>query len=414
MAAARKKNRHGILREDKGSSMIFLLLVLAGMISIASMYIYGAGLLTDRSYAESVLHLAGRSVLTEYDTELKEEYGILAYRGSSYEAQEAAAMYAAASFMGNDRIRWSGLSADTSPYCLLDTGRFRKEIVSYTKYALARGLLEDGTLGIGEETPLDLDHERTLRSSRVIHALPSGGAGSGNLWETVKQAFSGGITEIITRGTDNYLFDLYIMRQFKNAQDSDVGRDTFFQYEAEYILEGGFSDQENRKAFRRELVLLRNAVNMVFLLSDPQKMEEITAAALLIAPGPGALLAEGLIAEAWALAEAENDVRILEHGKKLPVYKTADTWATDLQSVIDGTEEGYIDTSNGTGLAYRDYLQIFLFCMDGTVKSLRVMDLIQINMQGLHDASFLIRDHYLGFDMDVTVRGREYHYAHTY
>ena len=64
--------------------------------------------------------------------------------------------------------------------------------------------------------------------------------------------------------------------------------------------------------------------------------------------------------------------------------------------------------------AYRDYLQIFLFCMDGTVKSLRVMDLIQINMQGLHDASFLIRDHYLGFDMDVTVRGREYHYAHTY
>ena len=161
-------------------------------------------------------------------------------------------------------------------------------------------------------------------------------------------------------------------------------------------------------------MLLRNAVNMAFLLSDPQKMEEISAAALLIAPGPGALLAEGLIAEAWALAEAENDVRILEHGKKLPVYKTAETWATDLQSVIDGTEEGYIDTSNGTGLAYRDYLQIFLFCMDGTVKSLRVMDLIQINMQGLHDASFLIRDHYLGFDMDVTVRGREYHYAHTY
>ena len=80
-----EESRHGILREDKGSSMIFLLLVLAGMISIASMYIYGAGLLTDRSYAESVLHLAGRSVLTEFDTDLKEEYGILAYRGSSYE-----------------------------------------------------------------------------------------------------------------------------------------------------------------------------------------------------------------------------------------------------------------------------------------------------------------------------------------
>ena len=414
MAAARRKKRHEVLSEDKGSSMIFLLLVLAGMISLASVYIYGAGVITDRSYAESVLQLAGRSVLTEYDTELKDEYGILAYRGSSYEAQEAAAMYAAASFMGNDRMRWSGMTADASPYCLLDTGRFRKEVVGYTKYALARGLLEDGTLGIGDETPLDLEQERTLRSSRVIHALPSGGAASGNIWETVKQALSGGLTEVIARGTDNYLFDLYIMREFKNAQDQDVGRDTFFRYEAEYILEGKLSDQDNRKAFRRELVLLRNAVNLLFLISDPQKMEEISAAALLIAPGPGALLAEGLLAEAWALAEAENDVRILEHGKKLPVYKTADTWATDLQSVIDGTDEGYIDTSNGTGLAYRDYLQVFLFFMDGTIKSLRVMDLIQINMQGLHDASFLIRDHYLGFDMHVTVRGKEYDYAHTY
>lgn len=394
--------------------MIFLLLVLAGMISLASVYIYGAGLVTDRSYAQSVLYLAGRSVLTEFDLDLKEEYGLIACRGSSEDAQEAAAMYADASFCENSRIRWSGLQVDTSGYCLLDTGLFREEVVSYTKYALARGLLSDGTLGTGEETPLTMDGERTLRNSRVISALPSEGVGSSSIWETVKHAFSGGLTEIFERGTDNYLFDLYIMRQFRNAQDQDVGRDTFFQYEAEYILEGKHSDSANRRAFRKELVLVRNAANLVFLLSDPKKMEEISAAALLIAPGPGALLVEGLIAESWALAEAENDVRILEHGKKLPVYKTAETWATDLASVLEGTEDGYIDTSNGTGLAYRDYLQIFLFCMDGTVKALRVMDLIQINMQGLHDAAFLIRDHYLGFEMHITVRGKEYDYVHTY
>ena len=95
MAALRRAVR--AVRNEKGSSMIFLLLVLAGMVSLASVYIYGAGLLTDRSYTESVLHLAGRSVLTEYDTALKEEYGIVAYRGSSRDAQEAATMYAAAS-----------------------------------------------------------------------------------------------------------------------------------------------------------------------------------------------------------------------------------------------------------------------------------------------------------------------------
>ena len=416
MMVVRKARRQcPILRNKRGSSMIFLLMILAGVTALASAYIYGAGLMTDRSYAESVLQLAGRSVLTEFDTDLKEEYGIFAYRGSSYDAQEAATRYVAASFSENRRIRWSGLSVDMSPYCLLDTGLFRREVVSYTKYALARGLLEDGTLGLGEPVPLALDGDRTLRSSRVIQALPSGGVASGSLWETVKQALKGGLTDIITRGTDNYLFDLYIMREFKNAQDQEVGRDTFFQYEAEYILEGKMSDGENRKSFRRELVLLRNAVNLVFLVTDAEKMEELSAAALLIAPGPGALLAEALLMEAWAMAEAENDMRILEHGKKLPLYKTADTWATDLQSVINNTDEdGYIDTSTGTGLAYRDYLQIFLFFMDGTVKTLRVMDLIQINMQGLHDATFLIRDHYLGLDLHVTVRGKEYDYAHTY
>ena len=45
---------------------------------------------------------------------------------------------------------------------------------------------------------------------------------------------------------------------------------------------------------------------------------------------------------------------------------------------------------------------------------MRVMDLIQINMQGLYDASFLIRDHYLGLSMHINVRGKEYDYVHTY
>ncbi|MBQ3964774.1 MAG: hypothetical protein II682_04975 [Firmicutes bacterium] len=402
------------MKNERGSSMVFLLLILAGILSAASVYIYGAGLATDRAYAESVLHLAGRSVLSEFDSDLKDEYGIIAYRGSAGEAQEAAAMYAAASFIENERITWRDLSLDLTDYCLLDTGAFRKEVVSYTKYALARGLLEEGTFGLGEETPLSLESTRTLRADRVIHALPSGGVSSGPPWETVKHAFSGGLDDVLARGTDNYLFDLYIMREFKNAQDHEVGRETFFEYEAEYILEGKLSDQANRKAFRRELLLVRNAVNLPFLLTDPEKMEQISAAAALIAPGPGALLVESLLAEAWALAEAENDVRMLEHGKKVPAYKTADTWATDLQSIIEGTEQGYIDSSNGTGLAYRDYLQVFLFFMDGTVKTMRVMDLIQINMQGLYDASFLIRDHYLGLAMHINVRGKEYDYVHTY
>lgn len=406
---------NGTLRQTRGSTVIFLMIILGSMIALAQVYLYGAGLVTDRGYAESVLWLAGRSVLTEFDTELKEEYGILAYRGSGAEATEAVQYYADASFAENDRISCRDLSADPSAYCLLDTGRFREEIVSYTKYAVARGLLTDGSIGAGEERELVLDGERTLRNRHVTDSLPSGGTQSeGHLWETIKNAFSGGLDEIFARGTDNYLFDLYIMRQFKNAQDQDVGRDTFFQYEAEYILEGNLSDEANRKAFRRELVLLRNAANLMYLYTDVEKMEALTAAAELIAPGPGGAAVRLLLAEAWALAEAENDVRVLEHGKKLPFFKTRETWATDLDGVLENMDTGYIDVSAEAGLYYRDYVQVFLFFMDGNTKALRAMDLIQINMQGLHDRSFLIRDHYLGVDVHAVVRGRGYDYAHTY
>ena len=118
-----------------------------------------------------------------------------------------------------------------------------------------------------------------------------------------------------------------------------------------------------------------------------------------------------LISEGWALAEAENDMRLLEHGRKVPVYKTTDVWAIDIQSIIDNKESGYIDTDPGSGLNYQGYLQMFLFLEERALRMSRIMDLIQINMKYAYCDYFLMADYYTGLEFEMTVNGRRHDFS---
>lgn len=408
-----------VKNKERGSSSVFLLLVLAGLISLALVYIAGAEHVMAESYGEDVLHLAGRSVLAEYDRDLKNEYGIMAFSGSGRDVRTRLMMYGAYAFSERCGMAVKDLAVDLGAYGLCDVENFRTEIIGYTKYALARGLLKDMVSGeslssSGEGVPLVLDSDHTLRHQKVIKALPSAGRKTGgDLWKSVKNAFSD-FDRIFEKGTDNYLLNTYIFSQCKSAQQQDTGRETLFDYEIEYILMGHLSDAKNLAAVRTELLLVRNAADLLFLYTDPVKREELIAAAEVLAPGPGALLVQAILAETWALAEAENDMRILEHGKKVPLYKNSDTWAVDLASVLEEREGDYIDTGCEVGMTYQDYLRALMFFLDGETKVLRLMDLIQINMQGNYDRHFLLQDHYLGYGFSATWNGRGHYYEHTY
>jgi hypothetical protein len=111
-------------------------------------------------------------------------------------------------------------------------------------------------------------------------------------------------------------------------------------------------------------------------------------------------------------------MRLLEHGRKVPVYKTTDTWAIDIQSIIesmtDSRDLDYIDTHSSAGLNYQGYLQMFLFLEEKTLRLQRIMDLIQINIQGKYDRTFLIKEHNMGFWVKAEADGRDYSYDHKY
>ena len=159
---------------------------------------------------------------------------------------------------------------------------------------------------------------------------------------------------------------------------------------------------------------LREAMNLAYLLKDPVKSNEALLAAELLTPGPAALVTQKALLSAWALAESYNDYQLLVHGKKVPVMKSEQNWAVDLESVIANQTDGYIDTGADTGETYGDYLRLFTYTMDAQVRLLRMMDLIQINMRRFYYEDFLLREYNGGLAFVMTVNGKDYETERAY
>ena len=394
-------------------------MILASMISLTLAFVSVSLRTSAIGYSDAVLGVAGRSVMSEYDVHLKDEYGIMAFRGFGPEIAKRVEYFASYTFDRNKHLDLQEVRANSAGLSLADTDAFEKEVVRCAKFAIARGIISDG----GEEEEAEggrtaterPEGGRTLRNKAVIDSLPSGGhPGNGSLFEKVKSVLSHP-ADAFKSGSTNYLVNRYILLMFGNAQTGAV-RDSFFTDEAEYIIEGRMSDDANYRAFKRDLTEVRNAANLVYIWMDPDMRAKVTAVAEAATPGPWSALTAAAVSEAWALAEAMNDVKLLEHGKKVPVVKTEATWAVDIESLFnkENIEAGYIDTDPQTGLTYSGYLQLFLFLEERSLKLQRMMDLIQINIQGKYDRDFLIMEHNLGFWFGAKIDGREYAYEEKY
>lgn len=392
----------------KGSISVFLVLVLGSMVLLASAAHEAAVRATARSAGESALVLAGRSVLSEYDKPLFERYGILAFRGSPEDLRDGLAHYASATLDSTPYYHLEELRASGGNYALGLPDAFEAAVLEWMPVVLAK-IAESGfgapEANVAVPGPAGTSKDRILKNRSISGSLPSAGAPDpGGIWGRLKE-IKGSWQDAFRDGTDNFLVNQYIGCYFASAANPPGEGETFFSNEVEYILEGRLSDRQNRVEYQGELLVLRNAVNAVFLATDAVKMSQLAAAAQLLTPGPEALLTQIALAEVWALAEAENDILLLEHGRKVPFVKTGASWAVDLDSVLSGTGQGYIDTHCTSGLDYGGYLQLFLFFMDRETKLYRMMDLIQLNLQGGSDRSFLIREHQTGVCYESEING---------
>lgn len=413
---------HFLYHSKRGTTSVFLMMILASILMLAGLFIHASSEAAGRSYADAVLDLAGRSVLSEYDLPLKNRYGIFAVHTDESQVEGKIKYYADYSFHDNYlkeafrgkaymdtlNLDLESVHVNLKGYSMTDTGLFEQQILEYMKYWIViDNLIKDKSF-----TPIKQEIE--LRNDQIINGLPSNGY-KDSLFNDLKRIAENGIPsllEIKNNTKDTFLVDEYIIGHFLNRQRGHEIRDTFFLNEIEYVLKGSFNDERNYNEVRSDLFIMRNVLNLIHITNDQEKRKKIEAAAAILTLVKGEEIGAAVVAEAWAAAETENDLRLLEDGKEVALVKSKDNWAVPISSTLEYLwKDDYIKPKRMNGYDYEDYLRILLFLENREKKLLRCMDLIQLNMKGSYDRDFDLKEYYGGFQFEAIARDQKFTYV---
>lgn len=197
------------------------------------------------------------------------------------------------------------------------------------------------------------------------------------------------------------------------------------RYQIEYIIGKKNSDEANLKDVAKKLLMVREGLNVAYLVSDALMMGQIHAMAAAIAAAflipPAVVVIEGALILCWAFAESILDVRELFAGGKVPLTKNASNWQLSLQGLPALVDKLDTDRQNDVnGLSYEDYLQIFLLTTSKAQKVKGGMDMIESSFREMEDWNEFCLDHCItALEASVDVKAnkrkvftvtREYHY----
>lgn len=401
------------MNNKKGSSAVFLTLILATLVSITLALVYGVREEVASSKADAVLSLAGDSILSEFDYEVQKQYGLFLLKGSDEELTKKARDYANTTFAHMEDVKVSRLKVSGSSFSVADPQLIREQILEYMKYAEVQGVIE--RFQSKEQGRKNEKETRILKHGPTIVSLPSAQVPKKKLTVLAEEIAdrSSEVEKAFRSGTDAYLINRYVLSHFNN-KNYMVNQDSFFKNEVEYILGGELSDRKNEKRVEMALKAMRIPLNLAHIYADPEKRTAVLTAAQLLTPGAVAAATQLALATTWAYAEADNDVELLWQGHKVPMVKDKQSWATDLDGAIEGIMGGTAKPDVEKGYDYNQYLQILLFFQDENLKIARTLDLIQINARSGWDESFLISEHVTGISVTAEINGREYGYEKKY
>lgn len=177
------------------------------------------------------------------------------------------------------------------------------------------------------------------------------------------------------------LFQEYLLRYLDHY--GAVTSEGVLDYQLEYLIAGKERDTDNLQSTANRLSALREAANVIYLLTDPEKNLEIEEAAIL-ACGLFALpelipLVKAAILFGWAYAESVYDVKTLLAGGRIPLIKDQSSWHYGLYSALYGSMEDSGGT--GWGLSYEDYLRILMTLTDLDTLTARAMNMVEAEIR---------------------------------
>lgn len=182
---------------------------------------------------------------------------------------------------------------------------------------------------------------------------------------------------------------------YTNSESNDV-----LKYGMEYIINGKDSDKKNLVSTVKKIAALRNALNIVYLITDSNKMSEIQTVSASAATSLGLPFLEPIIKaaliEAWALAESVSDIKSLLKGERIPIQKSDATWKTNLTNLVNSSQN---TSKSNRGLDYRTYLEILIMIENNHNVVYRTMDLIQLNIQKKYNSEFLMAKSFQGLEV---------------
>ncbi|MDR2486756.1 MAG: hypothetical protein LBD12_02205, partial [Clostridiales Family XIII bacterium] len=248
-----------------GSVAVFLTISFAVVMLLAACLFAATQAAAGKSCADAAYRLAGRSVLSTYDRELLDRYGLLAFKGEERGIARDIAFYANAGLLRDNRLRYpllvnmekrarffdmevddNEIEVNLKGFSIMDADRFEAQV---KEAALGRFLEKkrnsrtqkktgSKTDGVGDKPK---EGERTLRNRSVLESLPSKGMDGFSLPQ-IRLSDLPSLPEIASEVGTRALTDLYITSVFGRAYDGHVEEDSFFDTEVEYIIAGKKSD----------------------------------------------------------------------------------------------------------------------------------------------------------------------------
>ncbi|MBR2389878.1 MAG: hypothetical protein IKA94_03695 [Mogibacterium sp.] len=431
------------ITNKKGSSLVMLAIIFTGF----ALCIAGAVGVSRRMVVSSECETFGRlwtkAVLSEYDVHLLDDYSIMAYFGNDDEVTAKLDSYLNYSTKGRLGAYIKGANADLTGFELGDPANFRKALrLGFAGSAASEVINGTGRTYRDLDTGEGFDEEgRVINNPVVIDTLPSHGMGGSVSGEqlTERAKTAGGENGLIGMLSGGGAEVLLLERCFDNHVTKADDKNHLLVNEWEYVITGSTDDEKNYRAIRRRLFIARNALNLAAVYKDPAKVEMIVTIAEAITPGPLGVATQALIAEVWAALETEEDLEDLYHDRRVPVLKSPEQWKTDIWAVLGSgkiksrlddearekleEKHGEISDLSGKiktvtqfseGLNYDEYLMIMIASLKDSVRILRIMDLIQINMKYRYYADFNMMEYYTGVRFTIEANGKSHEFEDAY
>lgn len=177
--------------------------------------------------------------------------------------------------------------------------------------------------------------------------------------------------------------ELYLFQHFNSALSVVREEETEYQNELEYIITGKDNDYQCLDTIAMKILLLRVPINVMAIKKDTVKQGEAATAsgvicAILMQPELFEEIKEGILM-AWAFGESVADVKVLLQGEKVPLKKHSSNWNLSFHELFN--IEGASVKGTKEGMDYEDYLKLFLATMSEKKLYMRILDLMQLNIQ---------------------------------